>query len=65
VPLLFSNEAILASIGNQIGKFVGSDPSWESKYDRRWAWIQIEVDIRNGLLDEINWFTVVSLGFKG
>jgi hypothetical protein len=33
------------SIIYRLGRYIGSNPGW--------AWIQIEVDLRDGLLDEI------------
>lgn len=33
---------------------MGLEPSWDTKVDRRWAWLQIEVDLQNGLHDEID-----------
>jgi len=41
------------SIGNKIGRFLGCEPEWETKMDRRYGWLQIEVDLRDGLIDKI------------
>jgi hypothetical protein len=49
----FRHAKILECIGNKIGQFIRLDNEWESKPDRHWAWIQVEVDLKDGLLDEI------------
>jgi hypothetical protein len=30
------------------------DPKWDSKIDRRWEWIQVEVDIKEGLVGNVD-----------
>lgn len=34
--------------------FLGLESRWDLKIDRRWAWLQIEVDLREGLDDKID-----------
>jgi hypothetical protein len=36
-----------------LGKYIGCDPIWEMKTNYRWAWVQIEVDLKDGLVDKI------------
>jgi hypothetical protein len=44
----------LEAIGNKIGSFIGLEPNWASKKDRRWAWIQVEVDVGEGLFGNVD-----------
>jgi hypothetical protein len=44
---------VLISIGNKIGKFLSCEHDWDTKENKHWEWVQIEVDLREGLLDEI------------
>jgi hypothetical protein len=53
-PLPFWNKEALRAIGNKLVHFVDLEPSWESKFDRRWAWVLIEVDITEGLVEKID-----------
>jgi hypothetical protein len=53
LPLVFWNETVLISIGNQIGKFLSCETGWAKKVERHWAQVQIEVDLKEGLMDEI------------
>jgi hypothetical protein len=53
-PLDFWSREALEAIGNKLGSFVKLEPNWDSKKDRRWAWIMIEVDIREGLVGSID-----------
>jgi hypothetical protein len=41
-------------IGNKIGSFIGLEPNWASKTNRHWAWIQVEVDTREGLVGNVD-----------
>lgn len=51
LPLEFWQEEMLKSIGNKIGAFAGLEQNWEKKTDRRWAWVQVEKDLKQGLLE--------------
>jgi hypothetical protein len=52
--MVFWNGVVPESIANQIGRFIGCEPRWESNLDKRQGWIQIEVDLKAGLLDELD-----------
>jgi hypothetical protein len=54
LPLAFWTREALEVIRNKIGTFVGLEPNWASKKDCRWAWIQVEVNIREGLVGSID-----------
>jgi hypothetical protein len=53
LPLFFWNEIVFKSIGNKLGMFLSCEPRWEMKVDRWWVWVQISVDLKEGLTDEI------------
>jgi hypothetical protein len=53
LSLVFWDEAVLISIGNKIGKFLSYELDWDTKTNEHWAWVQLEVDLSEGLLDEI------------
>jgi hypothetical protein len=53
-PLDFWSREALEAIGNKLGSFVKLEPNWDSKKDRRWAWVMIEVDVREGLVGNID-----------
>jgi hypothetical protein len=40
--------------GEKIGTFCGLNSSWESTPDQRWAWVLIEVDLCEGMLEELD-----------
>jgi hypothetical protein len=44
----------MEAIGNKLGSFVRLEPNWASRKDHRWAWIQVEVDLREGLVGSID-----------
>lgn len=54
LPLAFWREEILVSISNKIGTFMGLENNWDSKDDKRWALIQVELDTRDGPLEMID-----------
>ena len=54
--VVFWQQKILEAIGNRIGKFVALEEDWESKLDRRYAKILVELDLRNGLFEELKIF---------
>jgi hypothetical protein len=60
LPLTFWSREALEAIGNKIGSFVKLEPNWDSKKDHRWAWILVEVDVREGLVGTID---LVYVGF--
>jgi hypothetical protein len=44
---------VLTAIGNSISSFLGCELEWEKKIDKRWVWLHVEVELKEGLLDEI------------
>jgi hypothetical protein len=58
-PLTFWSKEALEVIGKKLGSFVKLQPKWESKKDRRWAWILIEVDVRKDLVGSTDLVYVV------
>jgi hypothetical protein len=54
LPLAFWSREALEAIGNKLGSFVKLEPNWDSKKDHRWAWILVEVDVREGLVGNID-----------
>ena len=52
--MMFWKKQILEAIGDKIGKFVALEEGWEQKVDRRCAKNLIEVDLRDGLYEEIH-----------
>ena len=53
LPVVFWQQKILEAIGNIIGNFVDLEEDWESKLDRRCTKILVELDLRNGLFEEL------------
>jgi hypothetical protein len=53
LPLVFWSKDSLEYLGNKIGKFLALNLVWESKVDRRWAWVQVEVNLRDSFLGEV------------
>lgn len=51
--LLFWSREALESIDNKIGTVVGIEPNWASKKDRQCAWVQVEVNVREGLVGSV------------
>ena len=51
--MVFWKEGILVSIGNKFGRFNSLEDDQESKIDRQCAFILVEIDIRDGLFEEI------------
>ena len=49
----FWKERILEAIGNKLGKFIALEDDRESKIDRRCARILVEMDLRDGLFEEL------------
>jgi hypothetical protein len=49
----FLEEVVMFCIGNKIEGLSVVSPTRSLKIYRRWAWHQIEVYLREGLLDEI------------
>jgi hypothetical protein len=43
----------MVSIGNMLNKYIGCEPMWKTKMDRLWARIQIEVELKYRLVDEL------------
>jgi hypothetical protein len=52
-PLVFWHEEVLTAIGNSISSFLDCEIEWEKKTDRRWLWLHVEVELKEGFLDEI------------
>jgi len=53
LPLVFWNELVFKSIGNKIRSFFSSEPRREMKANRCWVWVQISVDLKEGMTNEI------------
>ena len=53
LPMIFQQKHILEGIGNKIGKFIKLEDNQEQKTDQRCARILIELDLRDGLFEEI------------
>jgi len=53
LPIVFWHEEVLKVIEKKLGKFCSFESDWETKLDRIWEWLQVEVDFWEGLLDEI------------
>ena len=53
LPMIFWQKHILEGIGNKIGNFIKIKDDWEGKKDRRCARILVELDLREGLFEEI------------
>ena len=51
--MMFWQKETMEAIGDKIGKFVSLEEVWEQKVDRRCAKVLIEVDLRDGLYEEI------------
>jgi hypothetical protein len=51
--MFFEKKKVFEFIGNKIGNFAGLEEWWEHKTDKRWAWILMEVDLRDGSLEEM------------
>jgi hypothetical protein len=51
--LVFWDKNVLKFIGNKVGDFIRLEKDWYSNMDQRWAWVEVEVDIKKGLLEEI------------
>jgi len=51
--LLFWSREALESIDNKIGTVVGIEPNWASKKDSQCAWVQVEVNVREGLVGSV------------
>jgi hypothetical protein len=54
LPLAFWSKEALEAIGNKIGIFIKLEPNWFTKPNRRWAWVQVEVDTREGLVSSMD-----------
>jgi hypothetical protein len=54
LPRAFWSREAIGAIGNKLGSFVRPEPNWASKKDSRWAWIQVEVDVTEGLVKSID-----------
>ena len=53
LPMMFWYEECLKAIGNNISKFVALEPDWETKVDLWCAKILVELDIKEGLYEEV------------
>ena len=53
LPMMFWKKEILEAIGGKIGKFIGLEENWEKNVDRICDKILIEVELRDGLFEEI------------
>ena len=53
LPLSLCRKDALEFIGNKIGKFIRLEDGWDSNIDRHRARILVEVNLMEGLLEEI------------
>ena len=51
--MVFLQQQVLEVIGKKFGKFIKLEDDWEDKIDRICAQILIELDMREGLYEEI------------
>jgi hypothetical protein len=61
--MIFWHVGMIVAIRNKIGHFFSVEPDWDSKLDCRWDCIQIEIDLKEGLQDEIELAWQSSFGF--
>jgi len=54
LPLVFWTSHALEAIDNKLGVFSILEPNWEWKEDKRWAWLQVEVDMHDGLVRNVD-----------
>ena len=54
LPMVFWQPKIFEAIGNKWGNFIAMEENWEEKLDRRCAQILVEMDMRDGLFEELN-----------
>jgi hypothetical protein len=53
ILMVLWNKDILMKIDNSMGHFVGFEDAWFDNEDRRIAKILVELDLQEGLLDEM------------
>ena len=53
LSMVFWQPKIFEAIGNKLGKFIALEDNWETKLDRRCARILVEMDLRDGLYEEL------------
>ena len=53
LPMVFGKKIYLEAIRNKLGKFVSLEDNWEDKTNQRCACILFEMDMRDGLFEEI------------
>jgi hypothetical protein len=53
LPLSFYHREILEYIGDQVWRFIRLEDGCDTKVDHRWAHMQVEVNLKYGLLKEI------------
>ena len=53
LPMMFWQEQVLKAIGDKLGNFISMEENWDTKVDRRCAKILVELDLRDGLYEEI------------
>ena len=51
--MIFLQEPILKAIGDKLGNFISMEENWDTKVDRRCAKILVELDLRDGLYEEM------------
>ena len=51
--MVFWQKHVLEATGNKLGKFIRLEDEWETKVDRRCTRILVEMDIREGLFEEL------------
>jgi hypothetical protein len=51
--LLLWKEGFLKNFRDSIGNFVFLEDVWDKKVDHQWAWVMVEVYLREVLLEEV------------
>ena len=53
LPMVFWQPKLFEAIGNKLGNFIATEENWEENIDRRCAQILVEMDLRDGLYEEL------------
>ena len=51
--MIFWKKPVLEAIRDKLGRFISLEENWDTKTDRRCAKILVEMDLRDGLYEEI------------
>ena len=53
LPMVFGKEDFCIASGNKLGWFVSMEEGWDSKVDKQCTRMLVELDLREGLLEEV------------